>query len=143
MRKLFFFLPFLFFISSCAILDVPKRIAGYSVQKFEKERKGRFSKTFDLTKKESFDRTLLIIKFLRARVTSKSYKKSYVAAFDFAKSFDYCLDSTEAGFFIEEMETNKTTVTVICNNSLLAQNLSEKFFALMLDPPKKPEDEQF
>jgi hypothetical protein len=123
-------------------VDFPKRAAGYSIQKFEKEQKGRYSQTFNLTKKESFDRTLLIIKFLKARTTSKSYKKNYITAFDFAKSFDYCLDSTEAGFFIEEITGKQVKITVICNNSLLAQNLSEQYFTLMLNPPKNSEDEQ-
>ncbi|MCL1972294.1 MAG: hypothetical protein FWG57_04815 [Endomicrobia bacterium] len=114
---------------------MPKRIAGYSIQKFENEQVGRYSETFDLTKKESFDRTLSIIKSLRARVTHKSFRRGYIVAFDFAKSFDYCLDSTEAAFFIEEISEKQVKITVICNNSLLARNLSEKFFALMLNPP--------
>jgi len=134
MHKLFIFFILLTF-SSCAVLDVPKRIAGYSIQKFENEQVGRYSETFDLTKKESFDRTLSIIKSLRARVTHKSFRRGYIVAFDFAKSFDYCLDSTEAAFFIEEISEKQVKITVICNNSLLARNLSEKFFALMLNPP--------
>jgi hypothetical protein len=141
MRKILFILPLLIFISSCAVLDAPKRVAGFSVQKFEKEEKGRLSQIFELTKKESFDRTVFLVKHLRARVTNKNFKKGYIAAFDFAKSFDYCLDSTEAAFFIEEISEKQVKITVICNNSLLAQNLSEKFFALMLNPPKKQEDE--
>lgn len=133
----------MFFFSSCAVFDAPKRVAGFSTQKFEKEQKGRYSQDFNLTKKESFDRSLNIIKSLRARVTSKSYKKGYIVAFDFSKSFDYCLDSTEAAFYIEETGENSVKVTVVCNNSLLAQNLSEKFFFLMLNPPKTQEDELF
>ena len=142
MHKLFIFLILLTF-SSCAVLDVPKRVAGYSIQKFENEQVGRHSETFDLAKKESFDRTLSIIKSLRARVTHKSFRRGYIAAFDFAKSFDYCLDSTEATFFIEEISEKQVKIIIICNNSLLARNLSEKFFALMLDPPQTKEDELF
>lgn len=140
MYRLLIIFPAVLFFASCALLDTPKRVAGYSTEKFEKEQKGRFSQTFDLTKKESFDRTIDIIQHFKARVTSKNFKKGYVTAFDFAKSFDYCLDSTEAGFFIEELSEKQVKVTVICNNSLLAQNLSEKFFALMLNPPKKTEE---
>ena len=142
MHKLFIFFILLAF-SSCAVLDAPKRIAGYSTEKFEKEQTGRHSAAFDLTKKESFDRTLSTIKHLRARVTSKSFNKGYITAFDFAKSFDYCLDSTEAAFFIEEISEKQVKITVVCNNSLLAQNLSEKFFDLMLNPPKTQEEELF
>ena len=87
--------------------------------------------------------TLNIIKTLKARVTHKNYKKGYIIAFDFARSFDYCLDSTEAGFFIEEADEKTVTVTVVCNNSLLAKNLSGKFFDFMLNPPKKQEEELF
>ncbi|MCL2145472.1 MAG: hypothetical protein FWH43_08300 [Endomicrobia bacterium] len=143
MRRIFFILPLSILISSCAVSDIPKRVAGFSVQKFENEEKGRYSQTFELTKKESFDMTVDLIKHLRARVTNKSFKKGYITAFDFAKSFDYCLDSTEAAFFIEEISEKQVKITVVCNNSLLAQNLSEKFFDLMLNPPKTQEEELF
>lgn len=143
MKKIFVLLFISLVFSSCSVIDYPKRIAGFSIQKFEKEENGRFSKTFELSKKEGFDRSLDIIKFLKARVTHKSYKKGYIVAFDFARNFDYCLDSTEAGFFIEETGEKQVKITVVCNNSLLAQNLSEKFFDLMLNPQKKQEDELF
>jgi hypothetical protein len=141
MYKPLFIIAFLFTLSSCAVLDAPNRIAGFSMQKFEHEQKGRYSQDFELTKKESFDRALLAVKELKARVTHKNYKKGYVTAFDFAKSFDYCLDSTEAAFYIEETGGNLVKITVVCNNSLLAKNLSEKFFVLIQNPPKKEQDE--
>ena len=117
----------LFCLSSCAILDIPARVAGVSIAKFENEKNGRFEKEFTLGKKEWFDKSIAILKELRARVTHKSYKKGYIIAFDLSKYFDYCLDSTEAGIFIEELE-DKIKVSIICNNSLLAKNFSDKYF---------------
>ena len=132
-------LLFIFFCS-CAFFDAPMRFAGLSVQKFEKKDRGRHSQFFEMTKKESFGKTLNFIKNIKARVTRKSYRKGYITAFDFAKSFDYCLDSTEAAFFIEETGENKVKITVICNNSLLAENLSEKYFKSMSELPQEKQD---
>ena len=127
-----FVLPFLlFFVSSCAVLDMPFRAAGVSNAKFENETTGRFEKEFALGKKDCFDKTLVILKELKARVTRKNYKKGHIIAFDFAKNFDYCLDSTEVGIFIEELEENKIKVSVVCNNSLLAKNFSNKYFEML------------
>jgi hypothetical protein len=117
-------------LSSCAVLDIPARVAGISITKFENEKNGRYEREFALSKKECFDRSLVILKELRARVTHKSYKKGYIVAFDLSKYFDYCLDSTEAGIFIEELE-DKIKVSVICNNSLLAKNFSDKYFEML------------
>jgi hypothetical protein len=120
----------LFCLSSCAVLDMPARVAGISIAKFENEQNGRYEKEFAFSKKECFDKSLAVLKELRARVTHKSYKKGYIVAFDLSKYFDYCLDSTEAGIFIEELE-GKIKVSVICNNSLLAKNFSEKYFEML------------
>jgi len=130
MRKTLLFIM-LFMLSSCSVLDYPKRIAGYSIQKFENEEAGRFEKSFEISKKQCYDSTLKIIKELRARVTHKSFNRGFIVAFDFSKSFDYCLDSTEAAFFIKETGDKSVTVTVICNNSMLAKLLSDKFFEML------------
>ena len=135
MKKILFFIFISCIISSCAVFDSPMRLAGFSTQKFDNEPKGRYEQTFDLQKKEAFDKTLSSIKRLRARVTSKSYKKGYIVAFDFTKSFDYCLDSTEAQFKIEETGAEQVKITVICNNSLLAKNLSDKIFTMIAENP--------
>jgi hypothetical protein len=126
-------------------LDIPARVAGFSIAKFENEKNGRFEKEFALEefslgefsrkefacgKKEWFEKSLAILKKLRARVTHKSYKKGYIIAFDLSKSFDYCLDSTEVGIFLEELE-DKIKVSIICNNSLLAKNFADKYFEML------------
>lgn len=134
---------FFIFFCACSFFDAPMRFAGLSVQKFEKEDKGRYSRVFEMSKKESFGKTLSFIKNVKARITHKSYKKGFIAAFDFAKSFDYCLDSTEAAFFIEEAGENKVNITVICNNSLLAENLSGKYFESMSVPSEEKENKLF
>lgn len=120
-----------FLFSSCAVLDMPARFAGFSTQKFKNEKTGRFDSEFELSKRAAFDKTLEILEELRARVTHKSFRKGYITAFDFSKSFDYCLDSTEIGFFIEELEENRIRIEVVCNNSILARNVSVRFFELM------------
>jgi len=139
MRGLLFVLPLIFTVSSCSVLDYPARIAGFSMQKFENEKNGRYEQSFEMTKKEGFDKTLKIITDLNARVTHKSFSGGYIVAFDFSKSFDYCLDSTEAAFFIEEVPGGLIKTTVVSNNSLLARILSEKYFTLMAAKPEEKE----
>ncbi len=128
-------------LTSCSVLDYPSRIAGYSTQKFENEKAGRFEQTFDTSKNLAFNDTLAVIKELRARVTHKNLKKGFVIAFDFSKSFDYCLDSTEVGFFIEELNENSVKITVISNNSLLARNVSYKYFELLTQKRAEPQEQ--
>ena len=118
------------FFMSCAVLDFPARFIGISTQKFTDKKTARYEKEFEISKTDAFERTLLIIKELRARPTHKSFKKGYIAAFDFAKSFDYCLDSTEAAFFIAETSTSAVKVTIASDNSLLARPLSQRFFEM-------------
>jgi hypothetical protein len=115
---------------SCAVLDFPARFLGYSVQKFEDEKAIRYQRNFEVTKTDAFDRTLLIIKYLKARVTHKSFDKGYIVAFDFAISFKFTLDSTEAAFFIKELDDKTIQATVVSDNSLLARSLAEQFFQL-------------
>ena len=133
MKKLFFLfvLPFLFI--SCSVFDYPARATGFSVQKFENEKAGRFEETFNISKNDSFKKTLEFINKSKARVTHKSFRKGFIVAFDFSKSFDYCLDSTEAAFFFEKIDDYTVKVSVICNNSLLARMLSEEVFETLRD----------
>ena len=118
------------FFMSCAVLDFPARFIGISTQKFTDKKTARYEKDFEISKTDAFERTLLIIKQLFARPTHKSFRKGYVVAFDFAKSFDYCLDSTEAAFFIAEISTSAVRITVASDNSLLARSLSQRFFEM-------------
>lgn len=142
MQKLICFLLLSLFLPACAVLDYPKRIAGYSTEKFEKEKEGRFTATFEMPAKESFDKTLEILKSFKARVTHKSRRTGFIVAFDFSKTFDYCLDSTEAAFFFEEKESGTTSITVISNNSLLAKIMSDRFFEFMKNGiPEETEQE--
>jgi len=131
MLKIFAAFFFAFSFSSCTVLDIPARAAGVSNAKFEKEIDGRFEKEFEKTKKDCFDKTLQALKKLYARVTRKSFNKGYIIAFDLSKSFDYCLDSTEAAVFFKEIDGEKTLATVVCNNSLLAKIFSEKLFEML------------
>ncbi|MCL2484502.1 MAG: hypothetical protein FWF00_00375 [Endomicrobia bacterium] len=131
MKKAVFLLIFPFLLISCSVLDYPARIAGFSIQKFENEQVGRFEEVFEMSKKDGFNKMLEIISKLRARVTHKSFNKGYIVAFEFTKSFDYCLDSTEAAFFFEVIDNETLKVTVVCNNSLLARNISQKVFEMM------------
>jgi hypothetical protein len=101
---------------------------GFSVTKFENEKVGRFIKIFAMQKRDCFDKSLNIVRDLKARVTHKNFNKGYIVAFDFSKSFNYCLDSTEAAVFITKIDDFNVRVEVVSNNSLLAQMLSVKFF---------------
>jgi hypothetical protein len=120
------------------------RFLGYSVEKFYLDKTKRFSKKFEMSKKDCFDKTLEIIKKLRARVTHKNFEKGYIIAFDFAKSFEACcLDSTEAGVFITETNPNNVTVEVCSNNSVLGERFSIKFFEMLIsDDLSKNQDDK-
>jgi hypothetical protein len=116
------------------------RFLGYSIEKFCLDKIKRFSKNFEISKKDCFDKTLGIIKKLRARVTHKNFKKGYIIAFDFAKSFeDCCLDSTEVGIFITETNADNVTVEVCSNNSILGKKFSIKFFEMLASNPEEKE----
>jgi hypothetical protein len=113
---------------SCSVLDYPKRILGFSIEKFKSEKAGRFDEVSAMSKQDCFDKTLDIINDLNAEVVHKSLKNGYIVALNFSKSFDCCLDSTEVGIFIAEIEAGGVKVEVISNNSLLAKKLSIEFF---------------
>lgn len=104
---------------------------GLSVEKFEKEKTGRFEKIFNTSQKDCFNKSLEIIEKLKARVVHENSKKGYMVAFDFSKSFGCCLDSTEVGIFITDEGSGKTKVEVISNNSLLAKDVSTRFFKML------------
>jgi len=115
------------FLSSCAIFDYPARFLGYSTAKFRSDDAAKISQNFDMTAQEAFDKTLEIITKMHARVTHQSVSGGYIVAFDFSKSFDYCLDSTEAAFFFEQAG-DALKVTVVSNNSVLTAELAAKYF---------------
>jgi hypothetical protein len=118
---------------SFAFFNYLSRSLGYSLEKFyDKENTGRFNQMFNMSKKESFDKCLDIIKELKARVTHKSFRKGYIAVFDLSKSFKYlCLDATEACIFITETESKNVNVEVVSTNRFLAQTFSVEFFKML------------
>ncbi|MCA6070771.1 MAG: autotransporter outer membrane beta-barrel domain-containing protein [Endomicrobium sp.] len=118
---------------SFAFFNFANRCLGYSLEKFyDKENTGRFNQTFNMSKKESFNKCLDVIKELKAKVTHKSFRKGYIVAFDLSKSFkDLCLDSTEACIFITETESGNANVEVVSTNSFLAQDVSVEFFKML------------
>jgi hypothetical protein len=117
---------------SFAFFNYMERFLGYSLEKFENEKIGRFSNSFSFSKKKCFFKLLEIIKELNGRVTHKNFKKGYIVAFDFSKSFqNFCLDSTEACIYIENLEGNNVKVEVVSNNDLLADELSKKLFQML------------
>jgi hypothetical protein len=118
------------------LFDRIERFLGYSIDKFHSDKIKKFSKNFTMSKKDCFDKTLEIIEKLRARVTHKNFKKGYVISFDFAKSFeDCCLDSTEAGVFIKEIDAENVIVEVCSDNSILGEKFSVKFFEMLIEKP--------
>jgi hypothetical protein len=119
------------------------RFLGYSIEKFYSDKIKKFSKNFEMSKKDCFDKTLKIIKKLRSRVTHKNFKKGYIISFDYAKSFeDCCLDSTEVGIFITETNTDNVTVEVCSNNSILGEKFSVKFFEMLVSKTEEETNNQ-
>ena len=119
------------------------RFLGYSTEKFYSEKTKRFSKNFEMSKKDCFGKTLEIIKKLRARVTHKNFGKGYIIAFNFAKSSeDCCLDSTEVGIFIMETNSENITVEVCSDNNILGEKFSVKFFEMLVEKPDDSSKEE-
>lgn len=119
-------LTMIFFMSSCAVLDYPKRIAGYSIANFEKEQDGRFSFDCDLEPRKAYNKCNLFLFENNLQTNFKSDKKLYVVASKFTLIYEYTLDSTEVAFFVYEAENNKSKVDVVSNNSRLAKFVYNK-----------------
>ncbi|MDR1663207.1 MAG: hypothetical protein LBR59_02250 [Endomicrobium sp.] len=111
-----------------------ERFLGYSIEKFYSEKTKRFSKNFKMSKKDCFDKSLEIIKKLGARVTHKSFDKGYIVAFGFSKGFkNCCLDSTETGVFVTEINSENVTVEACSDNNILGEKFSVKFFEMLVE----------
>ena len=130
MKYLLMFLT-VFFMSSCAILDYPKRIAGYSIANFENEQDGRFSFDCDLEPRKAYNKCNLFLFENNIQTNFKSDKKLYVVASKFTLIYEYTLDSTEVAFFVYESENNKSRIEVVSNNSRLAKFVYDKLIAYM------------
>jgi hypothetical protein len=122
---------FVVFLASCSVLDYPLRAFGISISKFKTERVEKFSEIFKMSKKDCFEKTLNVIKSLEGRITHKSFRMGYVVAFGFAKSFNYCLNSTEVAVFISEVGKYGVKVELISDSRLLGSEMSVKFFEML------------
>ncbi|MBR3654305.1 MAG: hypothetical protein IKN62_02580 [Elusimicrobia bacterium] len=129
--KYLLLLSLIFCMSSCAILEYPKRIAGYSIKNFETEQDGRFSLDSDLEPRKAYNKCNLFLFENNIQTNFKSDKKLYIVASKFTLIYDYTLDSTEVAFFVYETEDNKSKIDVVSNNSRLAKIVYEKLVAYM------------
>ena len=116
----------IFSMSSCAVLDYPKKIAGYSIANFEDEQDGRFSFNCDLEPRKAYNKCNLFLFENGIQTNFKSDKKLYVVASKFTLIYEYTLDSTEVAFFVYEIEDNKSKIDVVSNNSRLAKFVYDK-----------------
>jgi hypothetical protein len=140
MLKFIFIL--LLVLPSCLVLDYPNRMAGFSNRKFQ-NKKTIFSKKFDFDSEEIFKKIIFRLSKLHARIVRKSFNKNYIIAFDFSKSFDYCLDSTEVAFFIKEGTAEKNVqLEIVSNNTILAKEVADKIFELLLKTDEEIEEEE-
>ncbi len=121
----------IFFMSSCAVLDYPKRIAGYSIKNFETEQDGRFSFDCDLEPRKAYNKCNLFLFENNIQTNFKSDKKLYIVASKFTLIYEYTLDSTEVAFFVYEEKNNKSKIDVVSNNSRLAKFVYGKLTAYM------------
>ncbi len=131
MKKILSLLLTMFVFSSCAVLDYPKRAAGYSIANFEKEQAGRFSFTSKLEPKKAYNKCNLFLFENNLQVNFENKKKLYIVASKFSLIYEYTLDSTEVAFFVTNTAQDKTQIEVVSNNSRLAKfvynKLSEYF----------------
>jgi hypothetical protein len=112
------------------------RFLGYSIEKFNSDKIKRFSKSFSMSKKNCFDKAIEILKELKTRITHKNFRKGYIIAFDFGKSFENCcLDSTEAAIFITQINSDTVNVEVCSDNSVLGGMFATKFFEMLVEKP--------
>ncbi len=118
-------------MSSCAVLDYPKRIAGYSIKNFEAEQDGRFSLNSDLEPRKAYNKCNLFLFENNIQTNFKSDKKMYVVASKFTLIYEYTLDSTEVAFFVYEVDDNKSKIDVVSNNSRLAKFVYDKLVVYM------------
>ncbi len=120
------FLSLLLILSSCAVLDYPKRVAGYSIANFENEQNGRFSFVSNLELKKAYNKCNLFLFENNLQTNFKNNKKMYIVASKFSLIYEYTLDSTEVAFFITNTDDDKTKVEVVSNNNRLAKFVCNK-----------------
>jgi hypothetical protein len=119
--------------TSCAVLDYPKRFAGYSTANFKNEKEGRFSFESQLAAEKAYNKCKLFLFEKKLHVNFESFKKKYIVASKCTVLFEYCLDSTEVAFFIHASDNDKLTIEVVSNNSRLAKFIFselQKYFSL-------------
>lgn len=129
--KYFLLFTIIFCMSSCAVLDYPKRIAGYSIANFENEQNGRFSFDCDLEPRKAYNKCNLFLFENNIQTNFKNDKKLYVVASKFTLIYEYTLDSTEVAFFVYETENNKSKIDVVSNNSRLSKFVYNKLVEYM------------
>ncbi|MBR4632758.1 MAG: hypothetical protein IKO48_05525 [Elusimicrobia bacterium] len=130
MKYLLMFIT-IFFMSSCTVLDYPKKAAGYSIKNFETEQDGRFSLDCDLEPRKAYNKCNLFLFENNIQTNFKSDKKFYIVASKFTLIYEYTLDSTEVAFFVYETQDNKSKIDVVSNNSRLAKFVYGKLTAYM------------
>lgn len=120
-----------FFISSCAVLDYPKKVAGYSIENFEQEKKGRFSLNVKLPTKKTYNKCNLFLFENKVQTNFKNDTKLYIVASKFSLIYEYTLDSTEVAFFVSEIDENNSKIEIVSNNSRLAKFVYDKLVIYM------------
>ena len=121
MKKIISMSCMLLMLTSCAVIDSPKRFAGYSIANFENEKDGRFSFHTELTSQKAFNKCKLFLFEKKLQINFQSFKKKYIVASKCTVLFEYCLDSTEVAFFIHPSADDKSTIEIVSNNSRLAK----------------------
>jgi len=127
MKNLILILSCFILFCSCAVLDWPKKVAGYSITNFENEQEGRFALDINLPAKKAYNKCNLFIFEKHLKTNFKNDKKLYVVASQCSLIYEFCLDSTEVGFFIKEKDENNSTVEIISNNVNLAKFVYQQF----------------
>lgn len=133
MKKIFFALCIMSVLTSCAVFDFPKKIAGYSIANFENEKDGRFCFQTNTDLNKAYNKCKLFLFEKKLNINFESKKKKYIVASKFTVLFEYCLDSTEVAFFVRSENDKAATIEVISNNSMLAKFIFaelQKYFNL-------------
>ena len=118
-------------VSSCSVLDYPKRVVGYSVENFKQEKKGRFSFDVGLSFKKAYNKCNLFLFENNIQTNFKNSNKGYIVASKFSIFYEYTLDSTDVAFFVSVIDKNNSKIEVISNNSRLAKFVYNKLVNYM------------
>ena len=136
-----FVISMLFFLlSGCVghIVETTKSIAGISTKKLEEARSLGVNRIYDAERGVCFDKAIEALNDMGAYIHIRNRKRFIIVAMGFGKlsweeqepspEYDY-IDTTEVGFFFEDITNARTKVELSSLSSSLLESISDRFFS--------------